>query len=68
VYPKGMIQEKQVPAAAGIRTNDFSFASKVPYHLNTVCCGFQKNVAQIFSIPSHSTHFAERTEARVNSW
>jgi len=67
VYPKGMIQEKKVPAAARIRTNYFLFASQVPYHPNIVCCDFQRNVAQIFSTPSHLNHFAERTEARVNS-
>jgi len=38
--------KKKVPAAAGIQTIDFSFASQVLYHLNTVCCViiFQKKM------------------------
>jgi len=54
-----MISRKKVPAPARIQTNNFLFASQVLYHLNTDCCGFEKNVAQVFSTPLHSTHFAE---------
>ena len=32
-------------------------------NLNTVCCGFQRNVAKVFSLPLPSTRFREQTEA-----
>ena len=44
VCPKGMILRKK-SASSWIQTNNFLFASQVLYHLNTVCCGFERNVA-----------------------
>jgi len=62
-----MTSRKKVPAATEIQTNDFLFVSQVLCHLNTVCCGFQKNVAQVFCTSSRSTYFAEGMEAGMNS-
>ena len=51
--------------AAGFKPTTIFSSSQVLYHLN---CGFQRNLAQVFSAPLPSTHFREQTDGHVNSW
>jgi len=60
---KGMISRKKVPAAAKIPTNKFCLLVKCSY---TACCGFQRNIAQVFSTPSPLTHFRKQMKVRVS--
>jgi len=64
VCTKSMEKRKKNHATSWTRTCNLLNASQVLYRLS---CSLQRNVAQIFSTPSPSTHFAEQTEARMNS-
>jgi len=68
VYAKKFDFRKKKPNATNwIWTHELLIASQTLYPLIWFPCGFQWNVALLFSTPSRSTRFAERTEARVNS-
>ena len=68
VFTKRYWVERKKSVNTWIWTHDLLHASQAFYHLNSMCCGFQRNVAQVFSTPWPSTRCRDRTEARVNSW